>query len=1206
MEWNKKQAEAIYTRGKNLLVAAAAGSGKTAVLVERIRRIVVDERVPVRQLLVLTFTNAAAAEMKEKIRKSLMAESSRLQRSEPQKAAELRRQIRELANADISTFHSFGMNILKRFFYLAEGLEPGFSVCDDTRSSLMKEDALDDLFDRKFADGDESFLKLMDHYCGDRNPRGMRSLIKSVHERLMAMPHPWEWAYNEAKACSVTPEEFAAGGLWKAIRDDMKNVLAEALRLDKQLADTLDNGGMKKLAAKLYEDELPLYERALELLNELSSDPVKALYDVSEVLSVRRPSLKPSNDEKPVYYGGYNAEVGAIRDYIKKSLIDPLKKAYLNVPAEDMLKDMAGTEDMLTALTDLTKEFDLIYAGAKRKAGVVDFNDIEHFALDILEHDEAASFYRERFSNIFIDEYQDTNITQEAIINRIRRENNMFMVGDIKQSIYRFRLADPDIFAEKYRRYKCGGDKDSMVIDLNVNYRSKDRIVRAINAYFEGLMSDYDEDARLHTGLACVYPDLESEPELHVINMQKRKDEDDTVHADDEIEELKDKELEALHVAGIIRDNLGREFYDSKEGCVRSLVPGDIVILMRAVKGTASVFCEMLKLCGINCLVDDNEGYFETMEIDIFMNLLSVIDNGHQDIPLISVLHSAIFGFDASELATVRAMTPGGMYADAFAEYACSGQNAALRERCASVFAAVQKWRTLASSMPLPEYIWRLLLESGHYLIMGAMPDGERRQANLRALVDRAKDFSKDRQATLYNFLRYVGAMRQRQIKTAEAGSAGGERDAVRIMTIHKSKGLEFPMVIVSRLGAGRQNRDDESTVSIHKDLGMGLKLVDRDERWSKKTLVQTAVGRRKKSEERQEEIRILYVAMTRARDMLYLTGTVKDADKWAASTGREIREAGSYLQMIAPNAKYKMINKSDLCFPPSADAAADSDIYDGVLSDRAAGRIRTILGFKYPFEEARGSKSKYSVTELNAVLAGGSSAEGLPGFPAVSSDAAISSAAVVSSDTAVSSDAASIRGISSSYRHISYIPQIPAFVAGGRRLTAAQRGTVYHEIMEHADFAEAHKLGLLYIKAVTDKLIDGGLIDASNMDQIDLTRITAFFDTPLGKRAASASAAGRLRKETPFTMKLADVGNVILVQGVIDCWFSDENGTVLIDYKSNAINDEKDAEEEDRRLADKYRGQLVTYRDALNKAGFGPVKNAYLYLFAVGRFVEI
>ncbi|MBR5315669.1 MAG: helicase-exonuclease AddAB subunit AddA, partial [Firmicutes bacterium] len=887
MKWTKEQQQAIDERGKNILVAAAAGSGKTAVLVERIKKLIIEDEVSIDRMLIVTFTNAAATEMKEKIRKALQKEAE----EHPEHGPKMRQQLALLARANISTFHAFALEVIRKFFYEAD-VEPGFSLCDDAQRTILKEEAMDLLMEQWFAKDDDAFYEFLGWYSSDRNQNKIRTMVDQTYNTLMAMPHPWQWLDEKVAELSMNADEFKASSGMEYIWKLVETIMEKTCTMGEKAVELLSEEGLERLSQKVDQEELIFYH---EMMDDVERRDWPSLEQ--HVMGYKAARLVAKKDEKETYEGVKNS-VAALRKKASGG-VSEIKSLFFAVPLEEQIEEMNQTAPKAEILRQLLLDFDHIFRTSKESKRLVDFNDIEHFCLEILEAGEAATYYQKKFDHIFIDEYQDTNILQEEIVSLIRRKNNLFMVGDIKQSIYKFRLAEPEIFKAKYTAY--GSDENSVRIDLNQNFRSKSAILKEINEIFDDVMEDYDEAAMLYPGVDYDGPHNYT-PSLHVIDMASVDQEDE------ELTSLKKVEVEALEVARLIEQNLGKMFYDHKQGVERPLGLRDMVVLMRGTKNYADVFYQTLKSRGIDSFVDESDGYFDTMEISVFMNLLSVIDNKQQDVPLISVLHSEIFKFSSLELSRIRGEQRRGSFANALIHYAEEGSKPALQQKCKAVLSDLQRWKTLALTQPLSDFIWSLMLETGYYVEIGAMPGGSQRQANLRALVDKAEGYMRDRQTSLYRFVRYIDAVKERKVPMGQVKLIGEQDELVRIMTIHKSKGLEFPLVIVSGMGRLLNYTKIGSGVSVHKDIGIGMTLADFGAHWYKQTLLQKLISRQVHYEEVQEETRILYVALTRAKDFLYMTGTVKDGDKYLESLSVDLSGDASYLDMIGETSSWEMI----------------------------------------------------------------------------------------------------------------------------------------------------------------------------------------------------------------------------------------------------------------------------------------------------------
>ncbi len=1176
MNWTERQLEAIENRQKNILVAAAAGSGKTAVLVERIRRLIVEDRVPVDRMLIVTFTNAAAAEMKEKIRQALYAE----QNEDRTKAAYARRQLALLPQASISTFHSFALSVIRKYFYLTD-LEPGFSICDEARGAILREDAMDELLEKRFEEGSPEFHDFLDRYSSGRNMNGVREMILSVYDGVMAMPYPWKWLDEKIGELGLSCDEFRKSPLMEYIWDHAAEALTKAAENSRKAAEILEGEGLDRLADKVREGQTVFTEAALEY------GKTRDFEGFGEKLGlIGLPRITPKKEEKEIYAEVKDSVSACLKE--ARETAKNLREEIFCRPLDAQVEEMNRTAPFAAYLGGLVREYHEIFRAVKKKKKLADFSDIEHYCLEILENPDARDFYRDKFEYIFIDEYQDTNVLQEEIIGRICRENNLFMVGDIKQSIYRFRLAEPSIFRRKYRQYAgCGAGDSSVKIDLNRNYRSKAVVLEGINRVFRDAMEGYDADAELYPGIEYDGP-LSYEPEMTAVAFGGTADDGEEAKAvPEEIADLKKTEIEALQAANIIKESLGKEYMDPKTGKVRRLHRRDIVILLRSVRNYADVYYGILKRCGIDAYVDDNEGYFDTMEIRVFMNLLSVIDNKKQDVPLISVLHSEIFGFTADRLAQVREEHKTGSFEEALRTYAQAHPESETGSMCADALSSIEGWKRESRIMPLGRFVWKLMIETGYYIVMGAMPGGSQRQANLRALVDKAEDFASDGQGTLYDFMRYIDSVKKRKVRTGQVRLIGEKDDVVRIMTIHKSKGLEFPMVILAGCGKRLNYSKAGRGASLHKDIGIGLTLENPEERWYSQTLIQRLIAGAVRREEAEEEVRILYVAMTRAKDVLHILGTVNDGEKYLAARESGVRKDTDYLSIIGDTVPCTVVNAADVDGSGLSEkvyAGGDilnRDIYAGHSDEETKADVIRRLEYAYPYEGARRLKPKYSVSELN-------------------SEASADDEKIDSGRLGPESE----EPMKPVWRGFSDL-KAPDFMAGKKKLTAAERGTCFHTLMENLDFAKAAEGGYEYVASEVERLKACGIFTEEEAASVYIKGVTAFFESDTGARAAKAFAEGRMRKEKPFTLLSEKDGESVMIQGIIDCYFIEDGRAVIIDYKTNRF-DKSRAEEEIKRLTGSYGKQIEIYRDAVVRATGVKECEAYLYVVQAGRFVGI
>ena len=1184
VHWTPEQAEAITRRGQNLLVAAAAGSGKTAVLVERIKRLILEERCAIDHMLIVTFTNAAASEMKEKIEKAIRreidrvagalaaadAEGSAAVRSHAEAKAEaeagvdgaacgqdgnhagkqssarressdasraalqrdlvfLKRQLDLLPNANISTFHAFALEVIRRFFYLID-VEPNFKICDNSRQMILRGQAMDELLEEFFEADDAEFYEFLKSYSGDRNENRFRQMIESTFDTIQSLPEPAEWLREKVEGLNPAHgiEAFAESTVMRELWEDTEARLARAKA---QLLKTAEFAALHSLEGVR---ELTLAD--LGMAEELEA--LAAARDFDGMVS-RLDGFRLKTLSKKIFAETADFDESAMADVREmveqnraplKSCAKDLKTAYFYDVFQSIAEDVHAGYPAACFFARALLRYGEIYAEKKREKGLLDFNDIEHNAYEILKDAEAAAFYREKFLHIFVDEYQDSNVIQEALIERLQSGRNLFTVGDIKQSIYMFRLAEPEIFRARYHRYDAltaerGEESPSLCIDLNRNFRSKTGVLDFINQVFYDAMEDYDARAALYPGDSCAER-RSVKPLLYLA--QTPWDEDG--EADDELKLLRKAEKEALAAVKIIRDHLGRTIYDSKARKERSLEKKDIVILMRGMKNYGDLFYKILTENNLPAYVDDNDGFFDTIEINTFMALLALLDNPKQDIPLLTVLRSEIFDFSVEELTAVRISQKEGSYYQALVS--CAGENTgetcgaagaeamarsgrfadeALREKCAAALRSLRKWSRLASLLPLDELIWELLLETGFYLAMGAMPSGSRRQANLRALVDKALAYQDSQDGSLYGFMEYIDAVKERKVSMGQVKMVGEDDDTIRIMTIHKSKGLEFPMVLL----AGYCRKLNYTTIgkgpAVHKTLGLGFPVVHYRESWYRTSITQNVIRAKIRREEAAEEKRVLYVAMTRAKDFLCLLGIEDDPQEAVSRVLAELPKDSSYFSMTGRTIckrgdGYVFITNADLTglskgrrravanaralleeVPAAVGAQKDAGASRGTSAAAAAAaepvkpcsraadtqaqdtgaarhaalplaaRIASQMEFRYPYENDLYIKSKYAVSELALQdEEGEAAADG----PAAASEACASFADRKHSAADAAVKAADKRFCLKDTRgKTSEITLTePASFHARDSFTAAQIGTITHKVLEKLDFCAAQR----------------------------------------------------------------------------------------------------------------------------------------------------
>jgi len=1161
MKWTDTQSEAIQLRDKNIIVSAAAGSGKTAVLVERIKQLILKDHVSIDQMLVATFTNAAASDMKEKIVKVIQKEIV----DNPKDSLFLKNQLNMIYKANINTFHSFALEVIRRYFHLI-GVDPNFKICDDAEKTILQAEAMDDLFEEAFNSGDESFILFLKQYATAKSEKNAKEMILSVHQMIKTLLEPIKWlecSVNRLSSQTDELMEFLLPFIMEETSGSLKNAIGAFLRTREML---LENGVLS-LAAKC-EKDIAAVTQIAKIIDEKKYEEA-----ISCVKTITYERFSVSKEEKAVFEDIKDA-VTKIRDKGKES-IKECKEKYFTRSFEEEACDVRSTHENASVLVKLVKRFDELYNERKREKNLIDFSDAEHYTLEVLKDEKAAGEYQHKFKYIFVDEYQDSNLLQETLISRIKRANNVFMVGDVKQSIYKFRLAEPELFIRKYEIFKSSVTGYDAKIDLNTNFRCKGHIIGTVNLICENIMP-YDENAALHKGVAYE-GDLDYPVELHLVETKEIEDE----QIDSEINEMKKAELEANIAAKLIKNAVGTEIYEEGKdgaGSVRKLELRDIVILMRAVRNYGDKYYQVLTEKGIPAYMDDSDGFFDTLEIEVFLNLLRVIDNKRQDVPLISALHSKTMGFTLEELATIRIACKDTSYFNAFEKYAKEGADDALRCKCAEAFEKIEAWKRLSLVAGLDDLLWKIMWDTGYYLYIGALPGGQQRQANLRALIDKALTYTQTRSDGLFGFIKYIDIVKKKGVQIGQVSLAGENDNVVRLKTIHKSKGLEYPMVIVAGLGKRFMAGRDNGQVSVHKDVGLGLPFVIPEEKLRRKTLIQNVIEKKIKNEELDEEARVLYVALTRAKDRLFLLGSVADAEK-AIEQYRSLdpgnrKMTNCYLDMIAPTMirkrmPYTIHTRSDVSL-----AAAKSDLFQkefkamllqkGSLSTDTEIRrvIENRMAYEYENKKALTAKSKYTVSELARLDAQQNYEKPLP---------------------------------------------MPIFMQGKKKLSGAEIGTAMHKVMEKMNFkeaagafAESREAGYSYLAGLLEELKEKVILTPEEADAVNLKRFEAFLLSDLGQRTARAE---KLYKESAFNLIMEVGGIKTIVQGIIDCYFEEDGKVVLLDYKTNATAKQEESIE---RLKEMYGAQIEIYSQALASIRYVEVKERYLYLFGIDQAIKV
>lgn len=1183
MAWTDAQQSAIDSRGENLLVSAAAGSGKTAVLVQRIIDIVLNEKVDVQNLLIVTFTNAAAAEMKDRIQKMLMQRML----DNPQESHYLTKQIQNLPRASISTMHSFCIDILRRNFHMLD-LDPSFKIANNALVSIMKTQAMESLFDEAYDSDDALFLSLVDSYGGTKDDKKLSDLIDKVYNFIQSQPYPLKWLENEAESFNISSFDELSTSKWmQVIKDDIRIKLDAAYDAGKKAIELckLDGGPIRYLEA--IEDDLCIINDLKSKLEGSFADFIKAIAEVkhSKLATISK-KMKEELDVALV------DEVKAIRDTdIKASGIKAIQKSIKNISQGFQLEDIKNLYPLMKALYKTVARYDELYTEMKLANSVLDFSDLEHYALRLLENEAVREDLRAKYTYIFFDEYQDSNIVQETIISAIKREDNLFLVGDVKQSIYRFRLADPTLFIDKYHSYAKADDRPNKRIDLSNNFRSRPAILEFINDIFSAIMNEdlgevaYDDSAKLIPGMD--FPVEKNKVELVVLE-NHRLEEDDELAEDADMD---NPELEAMYVSSRIKELLGKEHYNPKAKEFQKITYRDIVILMRSPKSSIAAFEKVLKDDRIPCYVDYSASYYDVLEVKLFIDLLKIIDNIEQDEALLAVMNSSIGGFSLDEIIEIRVAYKRGAIYQALLSYMADNDNE-LSIKIKAFLDRIKTYRFKEKLQRLDEFLWYLMNDTGYYSDLAAMPGGQMRQENLKALLDKASEFQSNTTNGLFNFLHYIDKLLKDKGDTQEAKALSESEDRVRIMSIHKSKGLEFPVVFVCGLSKGFNKADFKQDIMLHNSLGIGPKYVDLDKNVYRESLPKTAIKIQSNKEMLSEELRILYVALTRAVDTLIMVGSVKDIEKLATKASKStstsyLLSQSNYLswmlialykhkdasalreygvrEVIEDDTSYKssfklsLVAKYDL-LKLSQREREDIDNMEAILRDYKADSsenlnpevisvINSRFSYEYPYKEQTMQVSKTSATMLaKSVL-----------------DASKISVAIQS---------------------------MPRFMQKVKTFSASQRGTLMHFAMQNINLNQVSSPS--EIEDQLDMMHVNELLTSEERASLDSEMLYEFFCSELGKRMRRSK---NVIRENSFMLKKDEV----LVSGVIDSYFEEDGEWVLIDYKTDylGIGSKKDK-------AEMYRPQLELYKEALESSTDKAVKEAYIYLFDIQEAVRV
>lgn len=1317
MRWTKAQKKVIDTRDKNLLVSAAAGSGKTAVLVERIINMISEGENPldIDHLLVVTFTNAAAAQMRDRIGKAL----DKKLLDNPNNI-HVRKQASLLQSAYITTIHSFCLNIIRNYFHMID-LDPSFKIADESEITLMKSDIISDVLEKRYEEGEEDFHMLIESYSCSKSDLPVEELVLSLYNFAMSNPWPKAWLGKIQESFKFETLEDMNNSPWMKELLNYVSVVLNDLELKNKEALEICNetDGPSAYIPALLSDR--------ELIGGLKTEVAyegfaKAFTDISYArLSSKRQEVSQEKKDK----------VKALREEVKKGIKD-LNAQFFFQPPEEMLDDLKSVSKVMDVLSELTLDFMEAFASKKEEKNLIDFNDLEHFALGILVEDKegkivptkAARELSEQFDEILIDEYQDSNLVQETILKSISRENdgsyNRFMVGDVKQSIYKFRLAMPEIFIDKYKRYGTNDQDDkgnnnlTQRIDLDKNFRSRKVVLDFVNTIFDQIMTEpiggvvYDDAASLKYGE--LYEELikddtseqsngaednneirqrddtERNNELEqnnsstMENIQERvsrdvelilvteeeldgdihkdnnggiedkdnrsyaknkgnEDKSEIIEDEDEIQYSK-KELEARAVAKRIKELVdpdnGLILFDRDNLTHRPAQLKDIVILLRTMSGWSEVFVNTLMQEGIPAYADTGTGYFQTVEIMTILNMLRIIDNPRQDIPFAGVLYSPMVGLTSDDLASIRLIDKKGTIYTASLTYAEDGSNEELKKKLKDFLDKLHRLREMVKYTPIHEIIQKVLEMTGYEYYVMAMPGGDRRKANIDMLISQAVRFEKGSYSGLFHFIRYIEKLHKYDVDFGEASTSGEQENTVRIMSIHKSKGLEFPIVFVGGLSKQFNMQDQRRSIVFDVEYGVGPDYIDVENRTKVPTLLKKVIQKKTQIDNLGEEIRVLYVAMTRAKEKLIMTGYLKKLENLYIQKDFsffELASVKSYIELVLPamnnrfddTMKIKVIGKQDIISTEIAKQAflnhdyedLKKDIDTGVRDESIQKEIKDRLGFEYPYSDDAKYRVKLSVSELKKLgqFVDDEDSEKLyEEQPDNKIYTEITSKDMLSEDTyniaSYDMEHEKLDNEIISDKDTSLLSDdqyIPDFIRGTQEeISGTDRGTLYHKVLELLKPYKVHNMKDL--RAELDDMVLDGHISKDDIARLNLKNIYTFTQSNIARRISKAEKDGKLYKEKQFVIGVEasdvypdrdDSQELILIQGIIDVFFEEDGELVLLDYKSDIVQDEN-------QLIDRYKVQLIYYKKALEQILDKKVKEMVIYSLYLGKEIIV
>lgn len=1224
MPFTKEQEKAIYTRNKNLLVSAAAGSGKTTVLVERIIQTILNEKnnVNIDNLLVTTFTRNAAMEMKNRIY-SVINEKL----IENPNNSHLKAQLYLLDKSYITTIDSFCLSVVKKNFKILN-IEPNFKIGDSAEIEILKIEALNDFLENLYEEENQELLSVLNAYSSKADDTDFLEKFLLVYNKIQNIDYPKKWLKEMAETFNIANEdELFNSELFKLAINEIKINLTTANDIISKIENIFSKvlGSDYKKPKFLIED----INTCQELISSLNNKKYSYFFEKINSLKLERLNLnglKGHDEEKN--------QVKFLRNSFKE-IIEGIPKKDFPYTLKQMLRQNKKFYPIFKNFCNLLIDFDNYFMEIKKNKKTFTFNDILHFCLEILLDEnltptKVALEYKEKFKEVIIDEYQDINSIQELILSAICNENNRFMVGDMKQCIYKFRNSNPKIFIEKYN---IKNDELNERIDLNQNFRSNKNVVDAINFIFEQIMDkdlgevNYDENSKLH--FSANFEDLNNENknisekcEFYLIdnNIEKENEAvDDTL---EEIKELEEIELEANLIVKRIKKLMEEDNFKVFNRNTKKYEPldyKDIVILLRNTKTSADVFTKILNENKIPAFTKTSSGFFDFIEVSVVINILKIIDNPMQDLPLISVLHSPIFHFTADELLEIKLLSSNKIYYNEILNYINSKEedvNLELKNKLEKFINKLKNWQKLSTILTISELISFLYEDTNYYNYIGLLTKGKTRQANLLSLLEKAIDFEKTNIQGIFNFITYVDKIKK-GASEGDASILSEDENLVRIMSIHKSKGLEFPIVFVAMLGKKFNESDLTSKILIHNEYGIGATFIDNfseslenlemmvnseDEEDSEDlnyptfsarleydTFQKNIIKSKIKSEKLSEEMRVLYVALTRAKEKLILIGSCKDVkkqkEKWEnlslnknfikTNTNSFLDWIGIVLQNENSFWESKIICKGDITSNDNGVITSKiinfdfiEDINTSTDYSNEKVSINEKLNWVYPNMLEQNLKSKNTISEIKRNY---------------------------------QKEVLGLESFDDLYLNLN-LPEF--YKKKSSKISPLKKGTIYHTLLEHLDFNIS---SLNELEKLITSLKENNILKEDEINVIDKTKILDFLSSDLSKRIKNSNL---VKREQPFVIGLSpfevynnkkyeNLSSTILVNGIIDLYFEENNELVLVDYKTDKLKSKKS-------ILDKYYIQLSIYKKALEQSTGKKVKETILCMISENKYINI